>query len=87
MDSKMVMLDNVMMSALTKVRTACDAIREREREKDKAYTALEGQFDKLHGKYSTLVLEEKKLVNYEQTLATLRSKVEGLEVEREAEEV
>nr|GEV22257.1 putative reverse transcriptase domain-containing protein [Tanacetum cinerariifolium] len=55
-----VVLENVMMSALMKVRTAYDAIREREREKDKAYTKLEGQVDKLHGEYSRLVLEEKK---------------------------
>ncbi|GKD50282.1 hypothetical protein Tco_1279258 [Tanacetum coccineum] len=41
------------------------------------------QVDRLHGEYSILILEEKKWVNYEQTLAILRSKVEGLEAERE----
>nr|GEV31264.1 transposase, MuDR, plant [Tanacetum cinerariifolium] len=37
----------------------------------------------LHGEYSMLILEEKKWVNYEQTLAILCSKVEGLDFERE----
>ncbi|GJU54734.1 reverse transcriptase domain-containing protein [Tanacetum coccineum] len=44
---------------------------------------LQGQVDMLHGEYSRLVLEEKKWVNYEQTLSILRSNVEGLENERE----
>ncbi|GJX73664.1 hypothetical protein Tco_0312259 [Tanacetum coccineum] len=44
---------------------------------------LQRQVDRLHGEYSRLVLEEKKWVNYEQTLSILRSKVEGLENERE----
>ncbi|GJX07190.1 hypothetical protein Tco_0195122, partial [Tanacetum coccineum] len=44
---------------------------------------LQGQVNRLHGEYSRLVLEEKKWVNYEQTLAILCSNVEGLEVERE----
>ncbi|GJU42608.1 putative RNA-directed DNA polymerase [Tanacetum coccineum] len=112
-----VVLDNVMnkrtrelMSTLTKAKAACDAIREMEKEKDKAYSELEakcndalqdldknplvldmraeietlhGQVSKLHGEYSRLVLEEKKWINYDQTLATIRSKVEGLETERE----
>ncbi|GJS13727.1 putative ribonuclease H-like domain-containing protein [Tanacetum coccineum] len=41
------------------------------------------QVERLHVEYRRLVLEEKKWVNYEQTLASLRSKVEGLEAERE----
>nr|GEY26449.1 hypothetical protein [Tanacetum cinerariifolium] len=44
---------------------------------------LQGQVDRLHGEYSRLIFEEKKWVNYEQTLAILRSKVKGLESERE----
>ncbi|GJY59317.1 retrovirus-related pol polyprotein from transposon TNT 1-94 [Tanacetum coccineum] len=44
---------------------------------------LQGQVNRLHGEYSRLVLEEKKWVNYQQTLAILCSNVEGLEVERE----
>ncbi|GJR82818.1 hypothetical protein Tco_0153603 [Tanacetum coccineum] len=44
---------------------------------------LQGKVDRLHGEYSRLVLEEKKWVNYEQTLDILSSKVEGLESERE----
>ncbi|GJX62261.1 retrovirus-related pol polyprotein from transposon TNT 1-94 [Tanacetum coccineum] len=43
---------------------------------------LQCQVERLHGEYSRIVLEEKKWVNYEQTLASLRSKVEGLEAER-----
>ncbi|GJY53437.1 hypothetical protein Tco_0445101 [Tanacetum coccineum] len=35
---------------------------------------LRGKVDMLHGKYSRLVLEEKKWINYEQTLAILHSK-------------
>ncbi|GJY16260.1 hypothetical protein Tco_0386682 [Tanacetum coccineum] len=38
---------------------------------------LQCQVERLHGEYSRIVLEEKKWVNYEQTLASLRSKVEG----------
>ncbi|GKD79527.1 hypothetical protein Tco_1342148, partial [Tanacetum coccineum] len=98
-----------LMSTLLKARASCDAIQEREIEKDKAYVKLErkcndalhdldknplvldmraeietlqGQVDRLHGEYSRLVLEENKWINYEQTLAILRSKVEGLESER-----
>ncbi|GKE69110.1 hypothetical protein Tco_1527182 [Tanacetum coccineum] len=44
---------------------------------------LHGQVDKLLSEYSTLILEEKKLVNYEQTLSVLRTKVEGLESKME----
>nr|GEU74212.1 hypothetical protein [Tanacetum cinerariifolium] len=54
-----------------------DVIWEREKEKDKA------RVNKLHGEYSRLVLEEKKWINYDQNLATLYSKVEGLENKRE----
>ncbi|GJV98423.1 hypothetical protein Tco_1553675 [Tanacetum coccineum] len=35
----------------------------------------------LHSEYSRLILEEKNLINYEQTLSTLYAKVEGLESE------
>nr|GEV57143.1 hypothetical protein [Tanacetum cinerariifolium] len=38
---------------------------------------------KIYGEYSRLVIEEKKSVNYEQTLSILRSKFEGLKSERE----
>ncbi|GJV40420.1 RNA-directed DNA polymerase, eukaryota, reverse transcriptase zinc-binding domain protein [Tanacetum coccineum] len=41
------------------------------------------QEDKLHGEYSRQVLEEKKWVKYDLTLAILRFKVEGLEIDRE----
>ncbi|GJV97924.1 hypothetical protein Tco_1549501 [Tanacetum coccineum] len=74
-----VVLDNVMnrktrelMSTLTKARASCDAIREREKEKDKSYAELE---------INRLVLEEKKWVNYEETLTIFHSKVEGLDTE------
>ncbi|GJX62112.1 hypothetical protein Tco_0295012 [Tanacetum coccineum] len=85
-----VVLDNVMnrrtyelMSTLKKANAACDAIREREREKDKAYVELQRQVDKLHNEYSRLLLKEKKWINYNQTFDTLSSKVECLEAERE----
>ncbi|GJT71861.1 hypothetical protein Tco_1031147 [Tanacetum coccineum] len=38
---------------------------------------LQGQVDKLHSEYSRLFLEEKKWVNYEQTLSVLRLKIEA----------
>ncbi|GJU61625.1 hypothetical protein Tco_1243460 [Tanacetum coccineum] len=41
---------------------------------------LQGQVDKLHGEYIRLVLEEKKWINYEQTLVILCSKVEVAKV-------
>ncbi|GJW25339.1 hypothetical protein Tco_0039150 [Tanacetum coccineum] len=44
---------------------------------------LQGQVNGLHNEYRRLVLEEKKWVNYEQTLSILRAKFEGLESERE----
>ncbi|GJZ92794.1 hypothetical protein Tco_0664859 [Tanacetum coccineum] len=99
-----------LISVLHKARASCDAIREREIKKDKAYAELEkkcnealqdldknplvsdmraeietlqGQVSGLHNEYSRLVLEEKKWVNYEQTLSILHAKVEGLESERE----
>nr|GEZ86191.1 hypothetical protein [Tanacetum cinerariifolium] len=97
-------------SALHKAKAFCDAIRERDIKRDKAYAklektcnealqdldnnplvfdmhakikALQGQVNGLHNEYSRFVLEEKKWVNYEQTLSFLRAKVEGLESERE----
>ncbi|GJU88486.1 hypothetical protein Tco_1300909 [Tanacetum coccineum] len=66
-----------LMSTLSKARASCDSIRERKVKKDK------GQVDKLYSEYCKLILEEKKWVNYEQTLSVLRIKVEGLESERE----
>ncbi|GKD45879.1 hypothetical protein Tco_1270524 [Tanacetum coccineum] len=39
---------------------------------------LQSQVNGLHSEYSRLILEEKKWINYEQTLSTLRAKVEGL---------
>ncbi|GKE24138.1 hypothetical protein Tco_1435650, partial [Tanacetum coccineum] len=77
------MLNNMtrkFMSTLLKARASCNAIREREIKKDKAYAKLEW---KLHGEYNRLVLEEKNWVNYEQTLAILCLKFKGLESERE----
>ncbi|GJZ13535.1 hypothetical protein Tco_0548765, partial [Tanacetum coccineum] len=68
---RQVVLDNVMngrtrelMSTLLEVRAACDAIWERETGKDKAYAEPKAK----------LVLEEKKWVNYDQTLGILYSK-------------
>ncbi|GJV22632.1 hypothetical protein Tco_1375327 [Tanacetum coccineum] len=40
---------------------------------------LQSQVNDLYSKYSRLILKEKKWINYEQTLSTLRTKVEGLE--------
>ncbi|GJZ63335.1 hypothetical protein Tco_0619756 [Tanacetum coccineum] len=72
-------LDNVLngttrelISALHKARTSSDTIRESEIQKDKA------RVNGLHTEYSRLILEEKKWINYEQTLSTLRARVEGL---------
>nr|GEX55017.1 hypothetical protein [Tanacetum cinerariifolium] len=45
--------------------------------------ALKGPINGLHNKYNRLVLEEKKWVNYEQTLSTLHVRVKDLESERE----
>ncbi|GJW85637.1 hypothetical protein Tco_0158782 [Tanacetum coccineum] len=47
-------------------RASCDAIQEREVEKDKAYAKLERKCNEalLHGEYSRLVLKEKKWVNW-----------------------
>ncbi|GKA79824.1 hypothetical protein Tco_0786420 [Tanacetum coccineum] len=44
---------------------------------------LQGQVNGLHNEYNRLVLEEKKLANYEQTLSTLRARVKYLESKRE----
>ncbi|GKC56053.1 hypothetical protein Tco_1083651, partial [Tanacetum coccineum] len=44
---------------------------------------LQGQVDGLHSEYSRLILEEKKWVNYEQTLSSLWVKIEGIDSERE----
>ncbi|GKC81981.1 hypothetical protein Tco_1137698 [Tanacetum coccineum] len=66
-----------LMSTLLEVRAACDAIWERETGKDKAYAEPKAKCNdvsKLHGDYSRLVLEEKKWVNYDQTLGILYSK-------------
>ncbi|GKC68041.1 hypothetical protein Tco_1100639 [Tanacetum coccineum] len=42
---------------------------------------LQSRVNDLHNEYSRLILEEKNLINYEQTLSTLYAKVEGLESE------
>ncbi|GJV24047.1 hypothetical protein Tco_1376742 [Tanacetum coccineum] len=87
-------LDNILnsrtrqlMSALAKARASCDVIREREIEKDKSYAELERKCNDalrdLDKNPLVLVLEEKKWINYDQTLYILRSKLEGLESERE----
>ncbi|GJW64856.1 hypothetical protein Tco_0116740 [Tanacetum coccineum] len=83
------MLDNMLNSRtrkliliLSKARASYDAIRERRLRKTRHMLNLRG-VDQLHGEYSRLVLEEKKWVNYEQTLSILRSKVKGLESEKE----
>ncbi|GJS73890.1 hypothetical protein Tco_0706731 [Tanacetum coccineum] len=44
---------------------------------------LQGRVDGLHSECTWLVLEEKKWINYDQTLSALQSKIEGLESERE----
>ncbi|GKG60988.1 hypothetical protein Tco_0616804, partial [Tanacetum coccineum] len=44
---------------------------------------LQGQVDGLHSEYSRIILEERKWVNYDQTLSSLRAKIEGIESERE----
>ncbi|GJW17084.1 hypothetical protein Tco_0024520, partial [Tanacetum coccineum] len=44
---------------------------------------LQGQVDGLHSEYGKLILEEKKWINYEHTLSSLRAKIEGIESERE----
>ncbi|GJR35459.1 hypothetical protein Tco_1211143 [Tanacetum coccineum] len=91
-DMMRVILDNVMnritrelMSTLLEARAACDAIREKEKEKEKVYVKLKAKWAgrKVAWEYSILVLEENKWVNYKQTLITLRSKVKGLDIERE----
>ncbi|GKD77272.1 hypothetical protein Tco_1339893 [Tanacetum coccineum] len=78
-------LDNMLNSrtreliyALHKARASCDAFQKREIKMDKAYTKLEKKCDE-----ALFVLEEKKWVNYEQTLSFLRAKVESLDSERE----
>ncbi|GJR62002.1 hypothetical protein Tco_1504164 [Tanacetum coccineum] len=43
---------------------------------------LQSQVNSLHSEYSRLILKEKKWINYEQTLSTLRAKVKGLGSER-----
>nr|GEW73252.1 reverse transcriptase domain-containing protein [Tanacetum cinerariifolium] len=42
---------------------------------------LQSQVNGLHSEYSRLILEEKKWINYEQTLSTLRTKFESLRSE------
>ncbi|GKB24501.1 hypothetical protein Tco_0863902 [Tanacetum coccineum] len=42
-----------------------------------------GQVNGLHNEYGMLLLKERKLANYEQTLSILYAKVKGLESERE----
>nr|GEW26866.1 hypothetical protein [Tanacetum cinerariifolium] len=44
---------------------------------------MQGQVNGLHNEYIRLMLEERKLANYEQTLPTLHARVKDLESERE----
>ncbi|GKD12593.1 hypothetical protein Tco_1197000 [Tanacetum coccineum] len=44
---------------------------------------LQGQVDGLHSEYNRLTLEDKKWIDYEQTLSSLRAKIEGIESEKE----
>ncbi|GJV55565.1 hypothetical protein Tco_1456570 [Tanacetum coccineum] len=44
---------------------------------------LQGQVDGLHSEYNRLIFEERKWVNYEQTLSSLWAKIKGIESERE----
>nr|GEW88234.1 reverse transcriptase domain-containing protein [Tanacetum cinerariifolium] len=46
---------------------------------------LHGRVDGLYNECTQLVLEEKKWINYDQTLFSLQSKIEGLKSERERE--
>ncbi|GJX52141.1 hypothetical protein Tco_0280510, partial [Tanacetum coccineum] len=72
-----------LISTLHKAKTSYDAIRARELNKDRAYAERERKLDGLHSEYSRIILEEKKWVGYEQTLTSLRAKIEGIESERE----
>ncbi|GJR47752.1 hypothetical protein Tco_1315855 [Tanacetum coccineum] len=46
---------------------------------------LQGRVDGLHSECTRLILKEKKWINYDQTLSSLQSKIEGLESERETQ--
>ncbi|GJR95769.1 hypothetical protein Tco_0267943 [Tanacetum coccineum] len=83
-DNAMNQRTNELMSSFLEARTAYDTIRERDKKKDNIAEAatLQEQVEKLHGEYSRLVVKQKKWVNYEQTLASLCSKVECLEAQR-----
>ncbi|GKD78591.1 hypothetical protein Tco_1341212 [Tanacetum coccineum] len=85
-------LDNVLnsrtrelISILHKAKTSYDAIRARELNKDMAYVERERK-DKwmvFIVSIAGLYLKRKKWVGYEQTLTSLRAKIEGIESERE----
>ncbi|GKC13952.1 hypothetical protein Tco_1010734, partial [Tanacetum coccineum] len=47
------------------------------------WVVAHGQVNGLHNEYGMLLLKERKLANYEQTLSILYAKVKGLESERE----
>ncbi|GJX00325.1 hypothetical protein Tco_0184238 [Tanacetum coccineum] len=44
---------------------------------------LQGQVDGLYSEYNRLTLEDKKWIDYEQTMSSLRAKIEGIESEKE----
>ncbi|GKA59438.1 hypothetical protein Tco_0758751, partial [Tanacetum coccineum] len=74
---RQVVLDNVLknqtrqlISALSKAMASCDELRER-----KTANTLQSEVERMQGEYSRLVLDEKKWVNYTQTLSALQSKM------------
>nr|GEY58922.1 hypothetical protein [Tanacetum cinerariifolium] len=70
-----------LMSTLSESRAAYDAIWEREKKKDKAYAELEAKCNEALKdlEKNPLVLDLRAKI----ILATLHSKIEGLEIERE----
>ncbi|GJT29306.1 hypothetical protein Tco_0909581 [Tanacetum coccineum] len=86
---RQVILDNVMNRRTPELKVKCnDALQYIDKnplvlDMCVEIETLQGQVNRLHGEYNRLVLEEKKWVNYEQTLVTLRSIVDGLEAKRE----
>ncbi|GKB43199.1 hypothetical protein Tco_0888141 [Tanacetum coccineum] len=89
---RQVVLDNVLnsrtrelISALYKAKTSYDDLDKNPLVSDMhvKIKALQGQVDGLYGEYSRLILEEKKWVDYEQTLSSLRVKIKGIKFEKE----
>ncbi|GJU40943.1 MAK10-like protein [Tanacetum coccineum] len=87
-----------LISALHKAKTSYDVIRARELDKDRGYAELERTCNEAFQdldknplvsdmrakiKDSRLILEEKKWVDYEQTLSSLRVKIKGIKFEKE----